>query len=209
MNESEIATLDWQKGEGLIPAIVQHAETGAVLMLGYMDRAALQITIDSKRATFFSRSRGRLWTKGETSGHFVAVDTVATDCDRDALLVLGRPRGPVCHTGSVTCFSGAPLPRTADFEFLRQLENVIAERIREQPESSYVAKLCASGPARLAQKVGEEALEVALAAVSQDSAAVIGESADLLFHLMVLLTSRGTSLREVVVELGLRHERTA
>ena len=205
MNEADIATLDWQKGDGLLPAVVQHAVTGTVLMLGFMNRDALGATLKEKRVTFFSRTRGRLWTKGETSGNFIAVDSVTADCDRDALLVIGRPQGPVCHTGAADCFHDQPPTLATELAFLQRLEHVIAARIAVQPDSSYTAKLIAKGPSRIAQKVGEEGLEVALAAVSADDAAVVSESADLLYHLLVLLKSRGQSLVEVVRELASRH----
>jgi len=205
MNETDVATLDWQKGAGLLPAIVQHADTGAVLMLGFMNRAALEATLRERRVTFFSRSRDRLWTKGESSGNFIAVEAVTPDCDRDTLLVLGRPHGPVCHTGAANCFHGQPPALATELAFLYRLEGIIAQRIADQPEASYTAKLHAKGPSRIAQKVGEEGLEVALAAVGSDDAAVIGESADLLFHLLLLLKSRDRSLRDVVQELESRH----
>jgi phosphoribosyl-AMP cyclohydrolase / phosphoribosyl-ATP pyrophosphohydrolase len=205
MNESDIATLDWQKGAGLLPAIVQHADTGAVLMLGFMNREALQATLREQRVTFYSRTRGRLWTKGESSGNSIAVEAVTADCDRDTLLVLGRPQGPVCHTGAADCFHGQPLSLATRLAFLHRLEGIIAQRIADQPDASYTATLHSKGPSRIAQKVGEEGLEVALAAVADDDAAVIGESADLLFHLLLLLKSRDRSLLHVVLELESRH----
>jgi len=205
MNEAEVATLDWGKAQGLIPAIVQHADTGTVLMLGYMDRAALAATLATKRVTFFSRTRQRQWTKGESSGNYILVEAVTPDCDRDTLLVLGRPAGPVCHTGAPDCFHGQPASLATELAFLHRLESIIGARIAEAPEGSYTAKLHAKGPSRIAQKVGEEGLEVALAAVQADDQAVIGESADLLYHLLVLLKSRGQSLEDVVRELASRH----
>ena len=205
MNEADVAALDWDKGSGLLPAVVQHADSGAVLMLGFMNRAALEATLKERRVTFYSRTRGRLWTKGESSGNFIDVVAVTPDCDRDTLLVLGRPHGPVCHTGAADCFHGQPPALATELAFLHRLEDIIAARIAEQPDSSYTAKLHAKGPGRIAQKVGEEGLEVALAAVGADDAAVVGESADLLFHLLVLLKSRGQSLSDVVRELASRH----
>jgi phosphoribosyl-AMP cyclohydrolase / phosphoribosyl-ATP pyrophosphohydrolase len=205
MNEADIATLDWQKGAGLLPAIVQHADTGTVLMLGFMNREALAATLTQRRVTFYSRTRGRLWTKGEGSGNTIAVEAVTADCDRDTLLVLGRPHGPVCHTGAGDCFHGQPPTLATELSFLHRLEGIIAARIAEQPDSSYTAKLHALGPSRIAQKVGEEGLEVALAAVGADDAAVVSESADLVFHLLLLLKSRGRSLHDVVRELESRH----
>jgi len=198
-------TLDWAKGAGLLPAIVQHAVSGTILMLGFMNREALELTLRERRVTFYSRTRARLWSKGETSGNTIEVDSVTTDCDRDALLVLGRPNGPVCHTGAAECFAGQPRTAAGALAFLGQLESIIAQRIAEQPDDSYTAQLHARGLSRMAQKVGEEALEVALAAVGGEDGALVGESADLLFHLLVLLKSRNHSLGEVVRELELRH----
>lgn len=205
MNSSDIDGLDWSKGDGLLPAVVQHAFTGAVLMLGYMNRAALERTLADRRVTFFSRTRGRLWTKGETSGHFIAVESIAVDCDRDTLLVTGRPAGPVCHTGADDCFGGTAHAEGSGLEFLSSLEGIIEGRIAAPTPSSYTARLLAEGPLRVAQKVGEEGLELALAAVAQGKQELIGEAADLLFHLLVLLKSRGHSLREVADELKSRH----
>jgi phosphoribosyl-AMP cyclohydrolase / phosphoribosyl-ATP pyrophosphohydrolase len=205
MTETDLDTLDWTKGEGLLPAIIQHADTGGVLMLGFMSREALAMTLRERRVTFYSRSRSRLWTKGETSGNYITVASVSADCDRDTLLVSGRPHGPVCHTGAPACFDGGPRTPATEFAFLHRLEAIIASRIADAPDSSYTAKLYAEGPRRIAQKVGEEGLEVALAGVGEDDAAVVGETADLLFHLLVLLKSRGRSLRDVVQELESRH----
>jgi phosphoribosyl-AMP cyclohydrolase / phosphoribosyl-ATP pyrophosphohydrolase len=205
MNLADVDQLDWAKGDGLLPAIVQDARSGAVLMLGFMNREALRSTLAEKRVTFWSRTRQRLWTKGETSGHWIAADSVTVDCDRDTLLVLGRPAGPVCHTGAPDCFPGHPDAAASELAFLDELEEIIAARIADAPESSYTAKLHARGPMRIAQKVGEEGLEVALAAVGGDDPQVVGESADLVFHLLLLLKSRGLSLRDVVRELAQRH----
>jgi phosphoribosyl-ATP pyrophosphohydrolase/phosphoribosyl-AMP cyclohydrolase len=205
MNLADVEALDWAKGDGLLPAVVQDARDGAVLMVGFMNREALRATLGERRVTFWSRTRQRLWTKGETSGNHVDVDSVTMDCDRDTLLVIGRPRGPVCHTGAPDCFPGRPATAAAELAFLERLEGIIAARIADAPDSSYTAKLHARGPARMAQKVGEEGLEVALAAVGGDDAQVVGESADLVFHLLVLLKSRGLGIRDVVRELAQRH----
>jgi phosphoribosyl-AMP cyclohydrolase / phosphoribosyl-ATP pyrophosphohydrolase len=184
---------------------VQHADTGAVLMVGHMNREAIGATLERKRAVFFSRSKQRLWEKGETSGHTLDVTDIVADCDRDCLLVLARPRGPACHTGTATCFGDAPHAAAERIAFIAKLEDVIAQRAVARPEDSYTARLLAEGPKRLAQKVGEEGVETALAGVGDDDAALIGESADLLFHLLLLLKARGIALDRVVSELQARH----
>lgn len=205
MNAAQIAALDFSKGDGLLPVIVQDAQTARVLMLGYMNQEALQATLDSGHVTFFSRSKQRLWTKGETSGHVLKLVKLSADCDRDTLLVLATPHGPTCHTGTESCFGDLTAAAT-EIGFLSQLQQVIDERIQRQPEGSYTAKLWADGPRRMAQKVGEEGVEVALAAVAQSEQHLVSESADLLFHLSLLLKSRNLSLNDVVAELSRRHQ---
>ncbi len=205
MTLDDVGSLDWSKGGGLVPAIVQHARTGRVLMLGYMNDAALRQTLASGRVVFYSRSRETLWIKGETSGHFLNVVDVSTDCDADALLVLADPVGPTCHKGTESCFADAAPPDAQRLAFLALLENIIANRIADQPDGSYTAQLFAKGPSRIAQKVGEEGVETALAAVTRDDAGLISECADLLFHLLVLLRSRDLDLEQVVEELQARH----
>ena len=205
MKLEDIGTLDWDKGQGLLPAVVQDACTGAVLMLGFMNREALRATLASRRVTFFSRTRQSLWTKGETSGNFLDVASVSADCDSDTLLVLASPAGPVCHTGAPTCFPEAAATEAGKLSFLAQLEAIVADRIARSPEGSYTAELFAQGPGRLAQKVGEEGVEVALAAVSADDSTVIGETADLVYHVVLLLRQRGLALSDVAAELALRH----
>ena len=200
---ADVERLDFQKMNGLLPAIVQDGG-GAVLMLGYMSREALLETFARRRVVFFSRSRRRLWEKGETSGNTLDLDSVRADCDGDALLVTARPRGPVCHLGTATCF-GDELPAAARLAFLGELESVIAQRIADRPEGSYTARLYSQGVRRMAQKVGEEGLEVALAAVAETDEKLVGESADLLYHLLLLLKSRGLSLERVAAELSSRH----
>ena len=199
--------IDFGKGDGLVPAIVQDADTGAVLMLAYMNREALEQTLARKRAVFFSRSKQRLWEKGETTGHTLDVVNVVADCDQDTLLVTARPRGPACHNGTVTCFGDEPRAAVTPIAFLAKLESVIAQRATEKPEASYTARLLEKGITRVAQKVGEEGVELALAAAAQDDDKVVGESADLLFHLLVLLRARGVSLATVVGELEKRHQK--
>ena len=203
---NDLDGLDWDKTDGLVPAIVQDAIGGSVLMLGYMNREALEATQASGRVTFWSRSKGRLWVKGETSGNYLEVRSIAADCDRDTLLILARPAGPACHLGTRTCFGETP-PRAAaeSLAFLNTLQDVIAERIANPAPDSYTAKLLAQGPRRVAQKVGEEGVELALAAVVQGDAEVVGEAADLLYHMLVLLQSKHLSLAEVVDELEARH----
>ena len=199
---------DWDKGGGLLPAVVQDADRGTVLMLGYMNRDALAQTEHTGRVTFWSRSKGRLWTKGETSGHSLELVAIALDCDRDTLLVLARPQGPVCHRNTPTCFGESP-PRAAAerIGFLPALERLIDARLSTRPEGSYTARLAAAGPLRIAQKVGEEGLELALAAAAEGDAKVLEEAADLFYHALVLLRSRGLRLEDVVAVLEARHAR--
>jgi phosphoribosyl-AMP cyclohydrolase / phosphoribosyl-ATP pyrophosphohydrolase len=204
MKIGEINSLDWPKSDGLLPAIVQDARSATVLMLGYMNREALRKTLAEQKVTFFSRSKQRLWTKGETSGHFLNVVSVQADCDNDTLLITALPDGPTCHTGTDSCF-GEVETDARSVSFLTKLEDVIAQRVRERPDGSYTARIWAEGPNRIAQKVGEEGVEVALAAVTQPDDRLIGESADLLFHLTLLLKSRNLSLRDAVAELERRH----
>jgi phosphoribosyl-AMP cyclohydrolase / phosphoribosyl-ATP pyrophosphohydrolase len=202
----DIATVDFAKGAGLVPAIVQDADSGAVLMMAYMNREALEQTIARGRAVFFSRSKQRLWEKGETTGHTLAVVSLALDCDNDTLLVTAHPRGPACHNGTLTCFGDEPRSAAARILFLAKLENVIAQRAGEKPEASYTARLLDKGVARVAQKVGEEGVELALAGVGEPEQKVVEESADLLFHMLVLLRARGISLSQVVSQLESRHQ---
>jgi phosphoribosyl-ATP pyrophosphohydrolase/phosphoribosyl-AMP cyclohydrolase len=201
-----VPELDWDKMNGLAPAIVQDAGSGAVLMLGYMNREALAATANTGRVTFWSRSKSRVWTKGETSGHFLDVRSIAVDCDCDTLLILAEPRGPACHLGTATCWGqNAPQPRAQQQAFLAELEQIIAQRIAARPEGSYTAKLLEGGIRRIAQKVGEEGLELALAGVAQPDAEIIGEAADLLYHTLLLLKVKGLSLAQVAAELESRH----
>jgi phosphoribosyl-ATP pyrophosphohydrolase/phosphoribosyl-AMP cyclohydrolase len=205
MKLDQVGALDWEKNGGMMPAIVQDARSGQVLMFAYMNKEALRMTLSEKRATFFSRSRNRLWTKGESSGHWLNVVEVATDCDQDTLLVLANPQGPTCHVGTQSCFGDEVGTDAAELSFLMRLEAVIAQRISDRPEGSYTARLWSEGPTRIAQKVGEEGVEVALAAVTQEDERLVGESADLLYHLALLLKSRNLSLTAVVRELEHRH----
>jgi phosphoribosyl-AMP cyclohydrolase / phosphoribosyl-ATP pyrophosphohydrolase len=203
----DISRINFAKGDGLVPAIVQDANTGAVLMMAYMNREALEQTLARGRAVFFSRSKKRLWEKGETTGNSLDVVNVVADCDQDTLLVTARPRGPACHLGTLTCFGDEPRAATTSIAFLARLESVIAQRATEKPEASYTARLLEKGVTRVAQKVGEEGVELALAAAVQDADKVVGESADLLFHLLVLLRARGVAFEQVVRELEKRHQK--
>jgi phosphoribosyl-ATP pyrophosphohydrolase/phosphoribosyl-AMP cyclohydrolase len=202
-----VADIDFSKGDGLVPAVVQDATTGAVLMLAYMNREALEQTLVRKRAVFYSRSRQRLWEKGETTGHALDVVDVVHDCDNDTLLVTANPRGPACHNGTVTCFGDETRSSAARLAFLAQLERVIEQRAVEKPETSYTARLLDKGIARVAQKVGEEGVELALAGVGESEQKVLEESADLVFHLMVLLRARGIPFARVVDLLESRHRK--
>lgn len=193
--------LDWSKGDGLLPAIVQHWRSGRVLMLGYMDRPAYEETLRSGKVTFFSRSRGRQWTKGESSGHWLLLKSARADCDGDTLLIAADPQGPTCHLGTASCFGDAIEPPLA---FLAELDALVARRERERPAGSYTTTLFEAGVRRIAQKVGEEGVETALAH-DADAAQLLGESADLLFHLLVLLRARGLSLDDVAATLAARH----
>jgi len=190
--------LAWDKQNGLLPAIVQDADSRRVLMLGYMSREALQKTLETKQVVFFSRSKGRLWTKGETTGHVLELISLEADCDRDTLLVQARPKGPTCHLGTVSCFPHAPA------DTLGELQALIRTRHAERPPGSYTTKLFDAGIKRIAQKVGEEGLETALAAVVEDDAPLLGEAADLLYHLIVLLQARGLSLADALAVLEQR-----
>ena len=206
MNELDARRLDWAKGHGLLPAVIQDARSGRVLMLGYMDEDALRRTLTEGRVTFFSRSRNAPWVKGETSGHYLDVVQVSADCDGDTVLVLANPHGPACHRGTTTCFADAQDPDAARIAFLASLEATVAQRIAESPEGSYTARLFHQGIGRIAQKVGEEGVEAALAAVTRDDVELVGECADLLYHLVVLLKSRNLTLERVVAELASRHK---
>lgn len=196
--------IDWQKMDGLLPAIVQDANSGQVLMLGYMNEAALNASHESGNITFYSRSKQRLWTKGESSGHFLKLVSAHLDCDGDALLLKANPIGPTCHLGTTSCWDD---DEGAAVSFLAQLERVIAGRKGADPATSYTASLFARGTKRIAQKVGEEGVETALAATAGDNAELLSESADLLYHLLVLLQQQGGSLGEVVAVLRQRHQR--
>jgi len=203
MSDLDTKQLDWAKGDGLLPAVVQHWRSGAVLMLGYMNADALAQTQQTGKVTFFSRSKQRLWTKGETSGHFLLLKSLRGDCDNDTILIQAEPIGPTCHKGTQSCFGDGAEPPLA---FLAELDALVAQRECERPAGSYTTKLFEGGIRRIAQKVGEEGVETALAAVAQDEAALRSESADLIFHLLVLLRACGVEFADVVEELRARHK---
>lgn len=203
LSEQQKKQLDWNKVDNLMPAIVQHAVSGEVLMLGYMTPEALDETNRSRHVTFYSRTKQRLWTKGESSGHFLNVVSITPDCDSDTLLVLAEPQGPTCHKGTRSCFS----PATPDWAFLFQLEQLLGERKNADPKSSYTASLYASGTKRIAQKVGEEGVETALAATVHDRDELVNEASDLMYHLMVLLQDQDLDLSAVINNLRKRHEK--
>ncbi|CAH0540555.1 bifunctional phosphoribosyl-AMP cyclohydrolase/phosphoribosyl-ATP diphosphatase HisIE [Vibrio marisflavi] len=197
--------IDWEKVDGLVPAIVQDFESSQVLMMGYMNPEALTKTLETKKVTFFSRSKQRLWTKGETSGNVLNLKNVSLDCDNDTLLVKVLPVGPTCHRGTTTCWDGDS-QEESQMVWLSQLEKLLAERKNADPDSSYTASLYARGTKRISQKVGEEGLEVALAATSGDKPELVCESADLIYHLIVLLQDQGLSLSDVINKLKERHK---
>ncbi len=192
--------IDFSKMNGLVPAVVQDARDNRVLMLGFMNEEALRRTLEDRKVTFWSRSRRTLWQKGETSGNVLDLVSVHVDCDRDSLLIKAVPSGPVCHTGAETCFE------ENERSVLAGLESTIARRYTERPEGSYTTRLFAGGTPAIAQKVGEEAVEVVVAALAQDARRLTEESADLLYHLLVLLRDRGVSLDDVTRELARRRK---
>ena len=195
--------LDWEKVDNMLPVIVQDSFNGKVLMLGYMNQAALDKTLESMKVTFFSRTKSRLWTKGETSGDFLHVKDISIDCDNDTLLIMATPAGPTCHLGTPSCFDSSA---GFDLDFISQLNSVIDARYNDRDEKSYTASLFNSGVKRMAQKVGEEGVEVALAAATNDREELINESSDLLYHLLVLLRAKDVSVSEVMANLRARHK---
>nr|WP_257469507.1 bifunctional phosphoribosyl-AMP cyclohydrolase/phosphoribosyl-ATP diphosphatase HisIE [Pantoea allii] len=197
-----MSRLDWEKTQGMMPVIVQHSVSGEVLMHGYMNQDALKKTLQDGNVTFFSRTKNRLWTKGETSGHFLQVVSITPDCDNDTLLVLANPIGPTCHLGTSSCFS----PAAPDWTFLYQLEQLLVSRKSADPDSSYTAKLYASGTKRIAQKVGEEGVETALAATVNDREELTNEASDLIYHLLVLLQDQALDFSTIISNLRARHK---
>jgi phosphoribosyl-ATP pyrophosphohydrolase/phosphoribosyl-AMP cyclohydrolase len=202
-SELETDLIDWGKGSGLVPAVVQHAGTREVLMLGYMNAEALAATLGSGLVTFFSRSRQELWRKGESSGNSLLLTGIKLDCDGDTFLVEAEPAGPVCHLGTETCFGDAPRSPA----WLNLLEATIRDRQREKPEASHTWRLLSNGPPAAARKLGEEAVELAVAATSEGDDRVAEEAADVLYHLLVLLRARDLSLDKVICVLRSRAKR--
>lgn len=196
---ARLAELAWDKQDGLLPAIVQDARDLRVLMLGYMNREALAETLASGKVTFYSRSKQRLWTKGESSGHVLALQAIDVDCDNDTVLIQAIPHGPTCHLQRASCFPDAPA------DFLGELDALVQSRDEQRPAGSYTTRLFDAGTKRMAQKVGEEGVETAIAALAESDELLLGEAADLIFHLTVLLRSRGLSLRDVKDVLRERH----
>ncbi len=196
-----IKDVDFNKGEGLVPAIIQHAQNGQVLMMGYMDEAAFGQTLESRKITFFSRKKKALWVKGETSGHYLSLVDMKVDCDGDTLLIQALPNGPSCHKGSYSCFD----EKQVSVGFLNELRAVIATRRKEGGKDSYTARLLDEGINRVAQKVGEEATEVVISALNTDDKAFVEESADLIFHHLVLCEMKGIDFDDIMGELARRH----
>lgn len=196
--------IDFEKMGGLVPAIVQDAETKTVLMLGYMNREAYDKTVETRKVTFWSRSRNTLWTKGETSGNFLHLESIQVDCDNDTLLVKAHPDGPTCHTGTDTCW-GEDNEKPA-LAFLSELQDFIEKRHEEMPEGSYTTKLFKDGVNKMAQKLGEEALETVIEATNGSDEKLVYEASDMIYHLLVLLTSKGLRIEDVADELQKRHD---
>ncbi|MBR3089251.1 MAG: bifunctional phosphoribosyl-AMP cyclohydrolase/phosphoribosyl-ATP diphosphatase HisIE [Prevotella sp.] len=196
--------IDFEKCGGLVPAIIQDATTRKVLMLGYMSQESLKKTTDTGLVTFYSRSRQELWTKGETSGNYLKLVDIKVDCDNDTLLIQAKPEGPVCHTGSDTCWGDTN--EASPLTFLTQLQDFIEKRHEEMPEGSYTTSLFRDGLNRMAQKVGEEALELVIEATNGTEERMIYEGADMLYHLIVLLTSKGLRIEDLARELQVRHD---
>jgi phosphoribosyl-AMP cyclohydrolase / phosphoribosyl-ATP pyrophosphohydrolase len=203
VTQDNLNTLAWEKMDNLIPVVVQHAESGKILMQGYMNPQAATKTLESAKVTFYSRSKQRLWTKGESSGHTLDLVELSADCDQDSLIALALPNGPTCHLGTPSCWQQGATP---DMTFIAELEQVLAGRKQASPDSSYTASLYAKGIKRIAQKVGEEGVETALAATVGDLEELKNESADLLYHLIVLLQASGLQLADVIEVLKQRHQ---
>lgn len=198
--------IDFEKMNGLVPAIIQDAKTDKVLMLGFMNEEAYKKTLETGKVTFWSRTRNTLWTKGETSGNFLNVVEILNDCDQDTLLIKANPVGPVCHTGADTCWNEKNEDSKNPLLFLSELQDFIEKRHEEMPEGSYTTSLFKDGLNRMAQKVGEEALELVIEATNGTKERMIYEGSDMLYHLIVLLTSKGMRIEDMAAELMTRHK---
>lgn len=205
LTRGDMAALAWDKMDGLLPAVVQDRASARVLMLGYMNREALEASLTSRFVTFYSRSKQRLWRKGESSGNLLELHSIYEDCDGDALLVVADPLGPTCHLGTASCFVGEP----EGPGWLADLSRIVAERARSGDASSYTRKLLKEGPEKIGKKIGEEGVEVALAGVSRDNSGCAEEIADLVYHLSVLMEARGFGWKEVVTVLQARHAKSS
>jgi phosphoribosyl-ATP pyrophosphohydrolase/phosphoribosyl-AMP cyclohydrolase len=201
---TEILMPDFSKGNGLVPAIIQDQQTMNVLMLGFMNEEALKVTQETGRVTFYSRTKKRLWTKGEESGNFLYVAAILSDCDNDTLLIKVNPAGPVCHTGADTCWN--EVNQRIDLDFLSRLQDLVDERKAALPEGSYTTSLFKAGTRKIAQKVGEEAVETIIGAMADDNQNFLYEGADLLYHLIVLLSHKGFRIEDLAKELKNRHK---
>lgn len=201
-----IDELDFAKGNGLIPAIIQDADNFQILMLGYMNKEAVETTLEKQQVTFYSRSKERLWTKGETSGNFLDLVDIQQDCDNDTLLILAHPNGPTCHTGAQSCFFQKDFQPKQKLNFLDDLEKLIHSRKKDKPEDSYTTHLFENGLDMIAQKVGEEAVETIIESKNNNDEEFVGEVADLVYHLMVLLAEKETTINDVVKKLEQRHK---
>jgi len=200
----DIKNIDWNKVDGMLPAIIQDSETSQVLMLGYMNQEALDKTLSTNKVAFFSRTKNKLWTKGETSGNFLELIFADIDCDNDTILIKAKPAGPACHKGTVSCFKN---DKPSSLSILGELSSLIHERNKTKPEGSYTTSLFKEGKSRIAQKVGEEGVEVALACMKEDNEEIKNESADLIFHLMILLENAGLNLNDVCEVLEKRNSK--
>ncbi len=203
LKDDDMQNIDFKKGNGLVPVIIQDYQTLKVLMLGYMNEEAWKKTNETGLVTFYSRSRNELWTKGETSGNFLEVSECMLDCDDDTILILAKPKGPVCHKGSDTCFNQV---NKSNLFFLEYLQDLIDDRKLKMPEGSYTTKLFDKGVGRIAQKVGEEAVETVIEAMGDNDELFLNEGADLLYHLIVLLTQKGYGIQDIVEVLASRHK---
>lgn len=204
ISQENMSLLAWEKQQGLLPAIAQDHISGQVLMMGYMNKEALSLTLQTGKATFFSRSKKRLWQKGETSGNVLRIQHISADCDKDTLLMLVEPAGPACHLGTTSCWETSALPLMS---FLKQLDTLLENKKNTTPDASYTASLYHMGIKRIAQKVGEEGVETALAAVVKDKDELINESADLLYHLLVLMRASNLSIEDTIHCLIKRHNK--